>query len=80
MDFAYLYPVIPITVEAWSNYGNLIIYHIDITSFHVNGKYAQDPDDDTTCISLVRGYSRDYHPDLNQVVLEFSCGRMLCKP
>ena len=47
--------------------------HIDITSFNVDGEYAKDPDDDTACISLERGYSRDHRPDLNQVVFELIC-------
>ena len=47
--------------------------HIDITRFHVDAEYAQDLDDDTACISLVRGYSRDHRPDLNQVVLKLIC-------
>ena len=47
--------------------------HIDITSFHVDGKYEFAEDDDTDRISLVKGYSRDHRPDLNQVVLELIC-------
>ncbi len=45
--------------------------HLDITSFHVDGKYAQD--EDTNVIQLVKGYSRDHRPELNQVVLELIC-------
>jgi transposase len=45
--------------------------HLDITSFHVDGEYAQD--DDTHAIKLVKGYSRDHRPELNQVVLELIC-------
>ena len=47
--------------------------HLDITSFHVDGEYAQSPDDDLNRIQLVRGYSRDHRPELNQVVLELIC-------
>ena len=47
--------------------------HLNITSFHVDGEYAQDANDGTACISLVCGYSRDHRPDLNQVVLELIC-------
>ncbi|WP_282249841.1 IS1634 family transposase [Vibrio campbellii] len=45
--------------------------HLDITSFHVDGEYAQD--ENTNVIKLVKGYSRDHRPDLNQVVLELIC-------
>ncbi|MEZ9133635.1 IS1634 family transposase [Vibrio breoganii] len=45
--------------------------HLDITSFHVDGEYAQS--DDTNAIQLVKGYSRDHRPELNQVVLELIC-------
>ncbi|GEA61965.1 hypothetical protein VCO01S_31580 [Vibrio comitans NBRC 102076] len=42
--------------------------HLDITSFHVDGEYGQD--EDINAIKLVKGYSRDHGPELNQVVLE----------
>lgn len=45
--------------------------HLDITSFHVDGEYAQT--EDTNAIKLVKGYSRDHRPELNQVVLELIC-------
>ena len=45
--------------------------HLDITSFHDDGVYAQD--EDAACIQLVKGYSRDHRPELNQVVLELIC-------
>lgn len=45
--------------------------HLDITSFHVDGEYAQD--EDLNAIKLVKGYSRDHRPELNQVVLELIC-------
>lgn len=47
--------------------------HLDITSFHVDGDYAQSTADDINTIQLVKGYSRDHRPDLNQVVLELIC-------
>ncbi|MGD9595732.1 MAG: IS1634 family transposase [Wolinella sp.] len=56
--------------------------HLDSTSFHVDGAYKQsqltneEPQEDKdnepktpTPIKLVKGYSRDHHPSLNQVVL-----------
>lgn len=45
--------------------------HLDITSFHVDGEYVQD--EDSHAIKLVKGYSRDHRPELNQVVLELIC-------
>jgi transposase len=41
--------------------------NLDSTSIHVDGNYVHD--DDTKAIRLVRGYSRDHRPELNQVVL-----------
>ncbi len=41
--------------------------NLDSTSIHVDGNYAHD--DDTKAIKLVRGYSRDHRPELNQVIL-----------
>lgn len=42
--------------------------NLDSTSIHVDGRYDNE-DDDTQSIKLVRGYSRDHRPELNQVVL-----------
>jgi transposase len=47
--------------------------HLDITSFHLDGRYKQDDPEETSSIQLVKGYSRDHRPDLNQVVLELIC-------
>tara|TARA_R110000772_G_scaffold228799_2_gene339512 strand:- start:15225 stop:16832 length:1608 start_codon:yes stop_codon:yes gene_type:complete len=41
--------------------------NLDSTSIHVDGSYEHD--DDTKAVKLVRGYSRDHRPELNQVVL-----------
>lgn len=41
--------------------------NLDSTSFHVDGRY--DNNDDPKTIKIKRGYSRDNHPELNQVVL-----------
>ena len=41
--------------------------HGDSTSFHVDGKY--DKVEEENVIRITRGYSRDHHPELNQVVL-----------
>ena len=41
--------------------------HLDATSIHVDGNY--ETEDDYQGIRLMRGYSRDNHPELNQVVL-----------
>ena len=40
--------------------------HMDSTTFHVDGDYDTD---ENTIITLNHGYSRDYRPDLKQVVL-----------
>jgi transposase len=47
--------------------------HLDITSFHLDGRYKHDDQEETSRIQLVKGYSRDHRPDLNQVVLELIC-------
>ena len=41
--------------------------NLDSTSIHVDGNYEHD--EDCKSIKLVRGYSRDHRPELNQVVL-----------
>lgn len=41
--------------------------NLDSTSIHVDGEYKDE--DGNTAIQLVRGYSRDHRPELNQVVL-----------
>lgn len=47
--------------------------HLDSTSFHLDGKYSQfqvyNDEKDPRPVKPVKGYSRDHHPDLNQVVL-----------
>jgi len=43
--------------------------HLDSTSFHVDGKYNNDDDKDEKVVHITQGYSRDHHPELNQVVL-----------
>jgi transposase len=43
--------------------------HLDSTSFHVAGRYNSAEEPDATVIHITRGYSRDYPPDLNQVML-----------
>ncbi|ERT12342.1 hypothetical protein O185_14815 [Photorhabdus temperata J3] len=47
--------------------------HLDITRFHVDGEYKSPLEDDTQRIELVRGYSRDHRPELNQIILELIC-------
>ena len=44
--------------------------HLDITSFHVDGAYDCADGEQTGRLQLVRGYSRDHRPELNQVILE----------
>ena len=47
--------------------------HLDITSFHVDGAYDMADGEQTGRLQLVRGYSRDHRPELNQVILELLC-------
>ncbi|MDQ7048155.1 MAG: IS1634 family transposase [Enterobacterales bacterium] len=42
--------------------------NLDSTSLHVDGQYHTDGSE-INAIKLVRGYSRDHRPELNQVVL-----------
>jgi len=41
---------------------------LDTTSFSLNGQYL--PDGDEQAVSITHGYSKDYRPDLKQIVLE----------
>ena len=49
---------------------NMQTFHVDSTSFHTHGDHINNDLTDSKVIELVKGYSRDYHPELNQVVLE----------
>src|SRR5437764_5196002 len=42
--------------------------HLDSTSFHVDGQYNSEHE--AGVIHITQGYSRDYRPDLNQVVVQ----------
>jgi len=42
--------------------------HLDSTSFHVDGDYANSGED-AKGVHITRGYSRDHRPDLKQVIL-----------
>lgn len=42
--------------------------NLDSTSLHVDGRYDSDGSE-TNALKLLRGYSRDHRPELNQVVL-----------
>jgi len=56
--------------KAVSNLGIPIrIAHLDSTSFHVDGVYNSDEEKNEGVVHIVKGYSRDHHPELNQVVL-----------
>lgn len=43
--------------------------HLDSTSFHVDGVYNSQQPKEPSVVKLCPGYSRDHHPQLNQVVL-----------
>jgi transposase len=44
---------------------------LDTTAFALTGQYDSDSDEHT--IKITHGYSKDYRPDLKQVVLEIMC-------
>jgi len=56
--------------------GTVTMGHLDTTSFHVDGRYNSEGDDDDDfdeeagVIRVSKGYSRDHRDNLNQVVLE----------
>jgi len=49
--------------------------HLDSTSFHLDGAYKnqklneENEEEERNPITITQGYSRDHHPELNQVVL-----------
>ena len=47
--------------------------HLDSTSFHLDGKYTnqetENKENEPSPVYITKGYSRDHHPELNQVVL-----------
>ena len=50
--------------------------HMDTTSFHCDGQYDSKPETvEEMVIRIIKGYSRDHRPDLNQVVLQLICER-----
>ena len=45
--------------------------HLDSTTFSLHGNYDPDEDDMDACpIEITRGFSKDNHPDLNQVIVQ----------
>lgn len=59
-----------IAYKAISNIGlHPSTIHLDSTSFHVDGNYNSNSHYDEKIIHITKGYSRDHHPQLNQVVL-----------
>ncbi len=45
-------------------------FHLDSTSFHVDGEYnSAESESKDGVVHIIPGYSRDHHPNLNQVVL-----------
>ena len=46
--------------------------HLDSTTFSLHGAYEADSDDENA-IQVTHGYSRDYRPDLKQVVVHLLC-------
>lgn len=48
-------------------------YHLDSSSFHLHGQYAQD-EPGIEAVEITYGYSKDQRPDLKQVVLSLITG------
>ena len=46
--------------------------HLDTTTFSLYGKYDIEDESDTEVIKITKGYSKDNHPDLNQVVVSMA--------
>ena len=44
--------------------------HVDSTSFHVDGEYANQEEGS---IEITHGYSRDHRPDLKQFMMNLIC-------
>jgi transposase len=44
--------------------------HLDLTSFHVDGEYANQGEGS---IEITHGYSRDHRPDLKQFMMNLIC-------
>ena len=47
--------------------------HLDSTTFSLYGKYDSEDESDTEVVKITKGYSKDNHPDLNQVVVSMIC-------
>jgi len=64
-----------ISSKALSTYGIVHRFvHLDTTSFSLHGKYnADDEADSPQVVKITKGYSKDKHPNLNQVVLSLMC-------
>lgn len=47
--------------------------HLDTTSLTLQGKYEQAASSEPEVISITKGYSKDNHPELNQVIVSMMC-------
>lgn len=47
--------------------------HLDTTSFSLHGKYESDEESEPEVVRVTKGYSKDGHPELNQVVASLMC-------
>ena len=47
--------------------------HLDATSLHLHGEYAEDDQKGPAAIRITHGYSRDRRPDLKQFVVDLLC-------
>lgn len=75
MDSIYSYDLCQLFTKISSKTFNVLnlkdsTYHLDSTSFHTHGDHLNLNPLDENVIELTKGYSRDHHPELNQVILE----------
>ena len=54
--------------------------HVDITSFHTDGRYNSEQEPEEGVIQITKGYSRDHRPNHNQVALELIVENQACLP
>ena len=68
---------VTIALEAARKFGvKMASLHLDSSSFHVHGEYdtrKQPTQEEPTAIEITHGYSRDYRPDLKQLIVDLMC-------
>ena len=65
---------VTIALRAAKKYGvKMDSLHLDSSSFHVDGKYDSQREDQERGINITYGYSRDHRPDLKQFIVDLMC-------